>query len=182
MHPDDRLVRRAQEGDRRAFEQLVQAHRSRLYTLALRELGSAADAEDAVQETFIRAWRALPRFRAQASFGTWVYRICLNAISDQRSRSAKRSTTPLDDAREPSDQRDLVAERELATALQEALAGLDESFRTAVVLYDVLGRSYVEIAEILDVPEGTVKSRIFRGRAEIARRLGTVPGEEESNL
>jgi RNA polymerase sigma-70 factor (ECF subfamily) len=89
---------------------------------------------------------------------------------------------PLDDAREPSDQRDLVAERELATALQVALAGLDESFRTAVVLYDVLGRSYVEIAEILDVPEGTVKSRIFRGRAELARRLGTVPGEEESNL
>jgi RNA polymerase sigma-70 factor (ECF subfamily) len=147
----------------------------------VRELGSPADAEDAVQETLLRAWRGLPRFRAQSSCGTWIYRICLNAISDQRARSANRATTPLDDVVEPGDPRDAVREREVAGALQEALAGLDESFRTAVILYDVSGRSYGEIAEILAVPEGTVKSRIFRGRAELARRLGTVSAEEESD-
>ncbi len=89
---------------------------------------------------------------------------------------------PLDDVPEPGDPRDPVSERELAGALQEALAGLDESFRTAVLLYDVLGRSYAEAAEILGVPEGTVKSRIFRGRAELARALGTLPTDRESNL
>ena len=181
-HPDDRLVRRAREGDQRAFEQLVEEHQQRLYTLAARELGSAADAEDALQETLVRAWRALPRFRGEASFGTWIYRICLNAITDQRARGARRPTVPLDDVPEPGDPRDPVSERELAGALQEALAGLDESFRTAVLLYDVLGRSYAEAAEILGVPEGTVKSRIFRGRAELARALGTLPTDRESNL
>lgn len=134
-----------------------------------------------VQETTIRAWRALPRFRAEASFSTWIYRICLNAISDQRARKARRATTPLESVREPSDPRDAHAERELSGELQSALAGLDESYRTAVILYDVLGRSYAEIAEISGVAEGTVKSRIFRGRAELARRLGTVSAPEESN-
>src|SRR3712207_1499857 len=90
-HPDERLVRRAQAGDRRAFAALVEQHRHRIYTLAVRELGSAADAEDAVQEALIRAWRALPRFRADASFSTWLYRICLNAVHDQRARSARGS-------------------------------------------------------------------------------------------
>ncbi len=181
MHPDDLLVRRAQRGDERAFEQLVAEHRNRLYTLAVRELSSVADAEDAVQETIVRAWRGLPRFRAESSFSTWIYRICLNTVSDQRTRAARRPTTPLEDIREPSDPRDAVAESELSSALQRALAGLEDGYREAVILYDVLGRSYAEIAEVLGVPEGTVKSRIFRGRAELARRLGTVHADEESN-
>ena len=157
-------------------------HRNRLYTLAARELGSSADAEDAVQETFVKAWRALPRFRAESSFSTWVYRICLNSISDQRTRAARRTATPLEEIGEPSDPRDALAEHELSGALQHALAALDESYRTAVILYDVLGRSYAEIADVLGVPEGTVKSRIFRGRAELARQLGTLHEDEESNL
>ena len=147
-----------------AFAELVERHQTRLYTLAVRDLGSAADAEDAVQEAMIRAWRALPRFRAQASFSTWLYRICLNAISDQRSRRARGAGVPLEDIVEPADPRDRILERELSGDLQRALTELDETYRTAVLLFDVLGRSYTEIAEVLGVPEGTVKSRIFRGR------------------
>lgn len=181
MDPDDRLVRQAQRGDRRAFAALVDAHRHRLYTLAVRELGSAADAEDAVQEALVRAWKALPRFRAEASFSTWLYRICLNAIHDQRARSARGGGVALDEVVEPSDPRDAIAEAELSGELQRALAELDETYRTPVLLYDVLGRSYAEIAETLGVAEGTVKSRIFRGRTELARRLGTVRAAGESN-
>lgn len=180
MDPDGQLVRKAQRGDRDAFRRLVEAHQHRLYTLAVRELGSAADAEDAVQETLVRAWKALPRFRGQAAFSTWIYRICLNAVSDQRARSARGGGVPLDDVLEPADPRDPILERELSSELQQALAGLDETYRTAVLLFDVLGRSYAEIGEVLGVPEGTVKSRIFRGRVELARRLGTVAGVEES--
>jgi RNA polymerase sigma-70 factor (ECF subfamily) len=177
---DEKLVRRAQKGDRRAFAELLERHQSRLFTLALRELGSAADAEDAVQDAMIRAWRALPRFRAQASFSTWLYRICLNAISDQRARRARGGGVALDQIVEPTDPRDRLVERELSSDLQQALGELDETYRTAVLLYDVLGRSYTEIAEVLGVAEGTVKSRIFRGRAELARLLGTEPHGEES--
>lgn len=181
MDNDQRLVRRAQAGDRDAFAQLVGAERQRLFTLAARELGSAADAEDAVQEALIRAWRALPRFRGDASFATWMYRICLNAIADQRSRRARGAGAPLEDVPEPADPRDLIVASELSTALQDALAGLEETYRTPVLLYDVLGRSYGEIAAVLGVAEGTVKSRIFRGRAELARLLGTDPDSGESN-
>lgn len=180
MDPDERLVRMAQQGDQAAFAQLVAAHRDRLFTLAARELGSAADAEDVVQETLLRAWRALPGFRRDASLSTWLYRICLNAIHDHRSRSARRSTTALDDVAEPADPRDRIAEQELSRALQDALAEIDETYRTAVLLYDVLGRSYAEIAEVLAIPEGTVKSRIYRGRIELAKRLGTAASVEES--
>lgn len=181
MEDERILVKRAQKGDQRAFAELVGRHQQRLFTLAVRELGSQADAEDAVQEALVRAWRSLPRFRADSSFATWVYRIQLNAIHDQRARSQRGSGTPLDDVVEPSDPRDGLVERELSGALQAALAGLDEVYRTPVVLYDVLGRSYAEIAETLGVPEGTVKSRIFRGRTELARLLGTTGGAPESN-
>jgi RNA polymerase sigma-70 factor (ECF subfamily) len=178
---DHRLLRRAREGDVHAFEQLVREHQHRLYTLAARELGSAADADDAVQETLVRAWKGLPRFRGEASFSTWLYRICLNAITDQRARRARGSGAGLDDAVEPADPRDRIAERELSGALQDALSRLDDTYRTPVLLYDVLGRSYAEIAEVLGIAEGTVKSRIFRGRAELARQLGTSAGLQESN-
>ncbi len=177
---DTPLVKRAQRGDQRAFATLVERHQPRLFTLAARELGSSADAEDAVQEALIRAWRALPRFRADARFATWLYRIQLNAIHDQRSRSSRGGGVPLDDIAEPADPRDQLVQRELAGALQGALGELDETYRTAVVLYDILGCSYGEIAEVLGIAEGTVKSRIFRGRTELARSLGTVEGSSKS--
>lgn len=176
--PDGPLVRRAQRGDRFAFEQLVERHQHRLFTLAARTLGSPDDAGDAVQEALLRAWLALPRFRAGSLFSTWLYRICLNAAHDQR---AKRRPEPRHDLPEPADSRDRFHASELSGALQEALDALDEDYRAAVVLYDVLGCSYAEVAELAGVAEGTVKSRIFRGRTQLAERLGTVAGREESN-
>jgi RNA polymerase sigma-70 factor (ECF subfamily) len=174
--PDGPLVDRAKRGDRWAFEQLVERHQHRLFTLAARTLGSPDDAGDAVQEAFLRAWLALPRFRGGARFSTWLYRICLNAAHDQR---LKRRAEPVELVERP-DPRDAFAASELSGELQDALDALDETYRVAVVLYDVLGCSYVEIAEMTGVPEGTVKSRIYRGRTELAERLGTKAGRPES--
>jgi RNA polymerase sigma-70 factor (ECF subfamily) len=168
--PDGPLVARAQKGDRWAFEQLVDRHQHKLFTLAARLLGSPDDAGDAVQEAFIRAWLALPSFRRGARFSTWLYRICVNAVHDQR---AKRPTAPLEETFEPADPRDEFLAHELSSAFQQALGVLEEDYRTAVVLYDVLGCSYAEIAELTQVAEGTVKSRIFRGRTRLAELLGT---------
>ena len=182
MDTDAALVKRAQKGDQKAFAQLVEQEQHRLYTLAIRELGSAADAEDAVQEAMIRAWRALPRFRAESRFSTWIYRIQLNAIHDQRAKRARGSGTPLDDVAEPVDPRDAIHASELSTALQDALNALDDTYRAAVLMSDVSGMSYSEIAAVLGIAEGTVKSRIFRGRAELARLLGTSAAAPESNL
>jgi RNA polymerase sigma-70 factor (ECF subfamily) len=173
--PDAPLVARARRGDRWAFEQLVERHQHRLFTLAARTLGSVDDAADAVQEAFIRAWLGLPNFRGGALFSTWLFRIGLNAAHDQR---AKRRTEPLDETREPADPQDAFLKSELSSALQRALDDLDEDYRVAVVLYDVLGCSYSEVAELTGVPEGTVKSRIFRGRRRIAELLGTRTVEE----
>jgi RNA polymerase sigma-70 factor, ECF subfamily len=173
--PDGPLVSRAQKGDRWAFEQLVDRHQHRLFTLAARLLGSSDDAVDAVQEAFIRAWLGLPSFRGGARFSTWLHRICVNAVHDQRAKA--RRTEPSPDI-DPTDPRDAFAQQELSRELQQALNSLEEEYRTAVVLYDVLGCSYAEIAELSGVPEGTVKSRIFRGRARLAEILGTKEGPE----
>ena len=175
--PDADLVRRAQRGDRFAFERLVDRHQHRLYTLAARVLGSPNDAADAVQEAFLRAWLRLDAFRGDALFSTWLYRICVNAAHDERARRRAEPAELVDTAADP---RDRFAERELSGALQRALDALEEPYRTAVVLADVLGCSYAQVAEITGVAEGTVKSRIFRARTELARRLGTGEGETES--
>ena len=149
MDPDDVLVRRAQRGERFAFERLVENHEQRMYTLARAVLGSREDAADAVQEALVRAWLALPKFRGDARFSTWLYRIVVNAAHDVR---AKRRERTLDEPPDPVDPRDRFAEQELSGELQRALNGLDESYRVAVVLYDVLGCSYREIAEMTGCP------------------------------
>ena len=124
----------------------------------------------------MRAWLALPEFRGGSRFSTWLYRIAVNTAHDQRT---KRRPEPVEDAGVRADPADPFLARELSSELQRALDALDESYRAAVVLYDVLGCSYAEVAEITGVAEGTVKSRIFRGRTELARLLGTnVAGTE----
>lgn len=137
-----------------------------------------ADAEEAVQEALVRAWLSLPKFRGDARFSTWLYRIVVNAAHDVR---AKRRVLPAEEPTDPADPRDRFAEQELSGELQRALNALAEPYRVAVVLYDVLGCSYAEIATMTGVPEGTVKSRIFRGRTELAERLGTTMQRTESN-
>ena len=176
--PDEPLVRRAQRGDAFAFERLVDRHQHRLFTLAARVTGSRDDAADVVQETFVRAWTSLARFRGQSLFSTWLYRICVNAAHDERER---RRAVPVDVDASVPDARDRFADRELSGALQRALDALDAPYRAVVVLHDVLGCPYGEVAEIMGVAEGTVKSRLFRGRTELARRLGTQGGPRESN-
>jgi RNA polymerase sigma-70 factor (ECF subfamily) len=168
--PDAPLVRRAQRGDRLAFERLVDRHQHRLFTRAARTLGSRSEAEDAVQEAFLRAWRNLGSFRGTALFSTWLYRICVNAAHDLRER---RVPEPAEAAETTPDSRDRFVDRELSGELQRALAELDDDQRRTVVLCDVLGCSYAEAAEALEVAEGTVKSRLFRARRELAQRLGT---------
>ena len=175
--PDAPLVRRAQRGDRFAFERLVDRHQHRLFTLAARVTGSRDDAADVVQDAFVRAWTSLHRFRGRSLFSTWLYRICLNVAYDERTRR-RPAPAPVDAA--VPDARDRFAERELSGALQAALNALDEEYRVVVVLHDVLGCPYAEIAQIAGIAEGTVKSRLFRGRRELARRLGTHAPATES--
>lgn len=161
------LISRAKRGDRFAFERLAEAHMPRLYTLAARQLGSRADADDVVQETLLRAWLALPRFRGDAQLSTWLYRIALNAIHDHRARARPADELP----EEVAEPRDAVELGLLSADLQRALEDLDPDFRLAVVLTDVLGVPYAETADMLGVAEGTVKSRVFRGRRELAAAL-----------
>ena len=126
-----------------------------------------------MQEAFLRAWRGLGSFRGGSLFSTWLYRICVNAAHDQRER---RRAEPVETVDTTPDARDRFAERELSGELQRALGALDAEQRRTVVLSDVLGCSYAEIAEITGVAEGTVKSRLFRARTELARLLGTGGG------
>jgi RNA polymerase sigma-70 factor, ECF subfamily len=170
--PDAPLIKRAQKGDRWAFEQLIERHQHAMFTLAARLIGreNVDDAADAVQEAFIRAWLGLPSFRRGARFSTWLYRICVNAVHDQRAKAHR--SEPSDEI-ELADPQDAFARQELSGELQRALNELEEDYRVAVVLYDLLGCSYAEIAEMTGVAEGTVKSRIFRGRSRLAERLGT---------
>jgi RNA polymerase sigma-70 factor, ECF subfamily len=175
---ETQLLRRAQKGDRFAFGLLAERHEDRLFTVAARMLGSRDDAADVVQETLIRAWTGLPRFRGDARLSTWLHRILLNAVYDHQAR--RRPTVPLDETYDPADPRDRIAEHELSDELQRALAALSEDFRLPVLLADVAGLSYEEIGESLGLPAGTVRSRIFRGRAELARLLGTGSHSGES--
>ena len=163
---DEWLAARAKRGDADAFEQLVLRYQDRLYTLALRVTLSEADARDCVQEGLISAWRAIDRFRGDARFSTWIYRIVIRKAYDALDRR-KRSAVPAeaievpDADRSPEDRLDLMS----------ALAGLDPEFRAAVVACDIVGMSMDEAAAALDVPAGTVKSRLSRARERLAQQL-----------
>jgi RNA polymerase sigma-70 factor, ECF subfamily len=165
---DEALARLAAGGDSAAFEQLVLRHQDRLYTLALRVTGSDADARDCVQEGLIAAWRALDRFRGDARFSTWIYRIVLRKAYDaiDRRRRLPQPTEELHAVARPSDAGDRVD-------LLAALNALELDFRTVAVACDVLGLSMEEAGELLDLPPGTVKSRLHRARARLAEQLGT---------
>jgi RNA polymerase sigma-70 factor, ECF subfamily len=166
---DARLVKRAARGDRAAFDELVLRHRDRVWAIALRMCRDREDAEDALQETFVAAWRSLDRFAGRSEVTTWLYRIAVNKSHDVIAR--RRASAPLDELNEPVAAIDGGEQHARREAIERALATLTPEFRAVAVLCDILGLTPAEAAEILEIPEGTAKSRVFRARAELARAL-----------
>ncbi len=169
---DLQLVEQAQGGNRAALDQLLQRHYDRLYAVCYRIAGNPADAADACQEALLAVVKGLPRFDGRSSFKTWSYRVASNACLDEMRRKNRRPLVGLADTEpgepvDPVDQQ--VADR---VTIDEAVALLPEEFRMPVVLRDVAGLDYAEIAETLDIPTGTVKSRIARGRRQLADLIG----------
>jgi RNA polymerase sigma-70 factor (ECF subfamily) len=184
---DAPLVARAQQGDVRAFEMLVVKYQRRVERLIGRMVRDADLVQDLAQESFIRAYRALPQFRGEAAFYTWLYRIAVNtakkALVDMKREpllfDSARSVGEDDDetSRNQSELSDgetpeaLLASKEIAAAVNAAIEALTEDLRQAITLREIEGLSYEEIAEAMNCPIGTVRSRIFRARDAIATRL-----------
>jgi RNA polymerase sigma-70 factor (ECF subfamily) len=180
---DERLVRRFQEGSADAFEVLVQRHGTRVYNLCFRILGDPEEAADASQDTFLAALRKLNTFRGDSAFTTCLHRVAVNACYDSLRRKRRRPLLQIvrdedDDRPEPSlpspDHADQVV---FSVDVGRALMEVPEEFRVVLVLADVQDLPYDEIARVLEIPVGTVKSRVFRGRAALGRALGTARGE-----
>ncbi|MBR3929642.1 MAG: sigma-70 family RNA polymerase sigma factor [Clostridia bacterium] len=176
---DDRLVDMALEGDSRAFEILMEKHEAKMYAVALRMCKNREDAQDCLQDAMLRVYKALPTFKGQSSFSTWAYRITMNTCLDDLRRKKVRAASSLDQMLEvgwaPVDENN-TAERhlensELKRNLSKAIHSLPEEMRAAIVLRDVQGFSYEEIAGILSTNVGTVKSRISRGREKLREIL-----------
>lgn len=167
---DFALVRRARGGDRNAFTQLVRAHQDRVFTLVRGIVGNPADAADVTQETFIAVLRHLSSFDERARFSTWLHRIAVRKAYDELRR---RVPEPAEAATEAPDPHDTIETALQRSAVVDAINELDDGFREAVLLVDVLGCSIEEAAAVLDVATGTVKSRVFRARGMLATALGT---------
>lgn len=182
---DAELVISAQAGDRAALDQLLRLHYDRVHAVCRRIVGTSHDADDAAQDAMIRIVKGLKSFDGRSSFGTWAYRIASNTALDELRRRRRRPMLHVvgDDGEGP-EAVDQMAERRVDSvadrlSLDTAIAGLPDDFRTAVVLRDVADLDYGEIAEVLGVPIGTVKSRIARGRSLLADHLGNrgTPGQ-----
>lgn len=164
---DGALIERSQQGDLHAFDLLVAEYEERIYHLAYRITGNPQDAQDAAQETFVKAFRALPRYRHAASFHTWLYRIATNAALDivrRRSHSAPIALEEVMVTGPTSDPAEEAQRREIHRRVHAALVTLAPDHRTIVLLRDLEGFAYEEIAEVLRIPVGTVRSRLSRAR------------------
>jgi RNA polymerase sigma-70 factor (ECF subfamily) len=180
---DQVLVERAQRGELAAFDLLVAKYRRRLFRLVSRFVHDRAEAEDVVQESFIRAYRALRHFRGEAAFYTWLYRIAVNTAKSQLSAQGRRAhlgggrAGARAEPDEPEHQPDFAtpeavfASKQIATTVNAAVDGLPLELRTAIVLRELEGMTYEEISEVMSCPIGTVRSRIFRAREAIAEKL-----------
>ncbi|MGD8452669.1 MAG: sigma-70 family RNA polymerase sigma factor [Phycisphaerae bacterium] len=183
---DDALVEQAQRGRPQAFAELVARYQDRVYNVCYRLCGQEADALDLTQSTFLKALEALPQFEARSTFYTWLFRIAVNLAFSQRRRERRRRTVSLSEAVDDGERRsepaapaetydaahDADTQEQYARATA-ALARLAPEFRAAVVLRDIEDLDYAAIAEILGVPPGTVKSRIYRGRTMLHEMLST---------
>ena len=195
-HDADRsLVERAQGGDSRAFEMLVVKYQRRIERLISRMVRDADLVHDIAQETFIRAYRALPQFRGESAFYTWLYRIAVNTAKkalvelkrDPVSTDAARARPGEDDETYRTDHElsdgetpeALLASKEIAATVNAAIDALSEDLRQAITLREIEGLSYEEIADVMNCPIGTVRSRIFRAREAIASRLRPLLGTRE---
>jgi RNA polymerase sigma-70 factor (ECF subfamily) len=174
---EEELVRRAREGDEGAFGRLVALHQHEVFTLALRLVGDRALAADVAQEAMIRAWKAMPRFRGEAAFSTWLHRIIVNTAWTQHSRSKRHRAGGLDDVMNLPDpvlrnDPQLAGERiDLRGKLSAALASLPDAQRAVVVLKDVYGWSHREIAEALSITVTAAKVRLHRAHLHLRDRL-----------
>ena len=181
---DQQLVERAQRGDKHAFELLVAKYQRRLLRLISRLVRDPAEAEDVAQEAFIKAYRALPQFRGDAAFYTWLYRIGVNTAKNFLVSNGRKAPTSTEkDAEEAETFEDagqlrdintpesVLMSRQVAEAVNAAMERLPEELCTAVTLREIEGLSYDEIAEVMNCPIGTVRSRIFRAREAIAVEL-----------
>ena len=183
---DQQLVERVQKGDNRAFDVLVLKYQHRIYSLVTRFIRDPDEVQDVVQEAFIKAYRALPGFRGESAFFTWLYRIAINTAKNALVSTARRPVDYDLDLQDP-EQYDMQARmkdtatpeamlltEEIRETVNGAIAGLPEDLRTAIVLRELDGLSYEEIARTMDCPVGTVRSRIFRAREAIDSRLRQV--------
>lgn len=182
-------IRRAQKGDLDAFDALVALHQNKVFNLCRWNLGNDEDAADAAQDVFVRAWKAIARFRGDCALSTWLHRIAVNVISDTANKR-KRAPLPFSgldsgdddeqtselevtDVSAESNPQDAALRNAKRLAVQKALAQLPENQRAVLVLFDVQGQSYEDVAAILELPLGTVKSRLSRARLALRARLET---------
>jgi RNA polymerase sigma-70 factor, ECF subfamily len=179
--PDEQLVRRTVEGDQGAFTELVRRHERRVFAVTMRMLGREEDALDATQDAFLTVFRKIDQFRGESAFTTWLHRIAVNACYDILRKKARQPVLHLagEDDRMPEagppvadHAGDVAGGIDVARALLE----VPEDFRAVLVLADVHDLAYEEIAAILDIPTGTVKSRLHRGRVALARVMGVETG------
>ncbi len=182
---EEQIIDMARAGDVTAFESLVEEYDGRIYNMAFRMLGNVEDARDVAQETFLKAYTSLDRFRGDASFSTWLYRIAKNACLDILRRRGRRTIYSLDDPVETDegevdrqlaghlpDPEGVALDTEVREAVEAAIAGLAPHHRTIIVLRDIEELTYEEIAEVLEMELGTVKSRLYRARCALSRSLG----------
>lgn len=181
--PDRELVLRCQRNEPRAFDELVARHQDRVYTAVTRFCGNAEDAADVVQRAFINAFRKIQEFKGDSAFSTWIYRIAFNqAISFRREN--RRSTVSLDGKDEDkslepavdSNPTEKLEGEETQKKVQQALDQLEEGDRQIILLKDLQGHSYDEIAGIMQIPKGTVRSRLHRARLELKSKLKSYIG------
>ncbi len=186
---DKRLVERVQQGDKMAFDLLVTKYQRKLFRLVLRLVSNQTEAEDVVQETFIKAYRALHQFRGDSAFYTWLYRIGINTAKNFLDNQGRRVPTSTDataeqveafeegeNLRDINTPESMLASKQIAETVNVAMEELPDDLRMALSLREMDGLSYDEIAAIMECPIGTVRSRIFRARESIAVRLRPLLG------
>ncbi|HVL90689.1 MAG TPA: sigma-70 family RNA polymerase sigma factor [Actinomycetota bacterium] len=173
---DHELIAAHLGGDRHAFDRIVERYEKRVWAVCLRMCGDPDDARDAAQDTFVTAFRSIGSFRGDAQLSTWLHRIAVNASLDVLRKRGRNKSQPVEDVPEiASDEagpEEQAVRASRAAAVHAALTRLSEEHRTVIVLHDLQGLQYPEVAEALDVPVGTVKSRLHRARTEMARLLG----------